>query len=85
MEAADPEDKRGNKNIMAPEVFLERKYGKTTDLYSLGLLLYMLANGNKMPFIDTEYSKADDEEKAQAVYRRVHGEKNRMRAVLRRH
>lgn len=75
LEAADPEDKRGNKNYMAPEVFLERKYGKTTDIYSLGLLLYMLANGNKMPFIDTEYSKADNEEKAQAVYRRVHGEK----------
>jgi serine/threonine protein kinase len=75
LEAVDPEDKRGNKNYMAPEVFLERKYGKTTDIYSLGLLLYMLANGNKMPFIDTEYSKADNEEKAQAVYRRVHGEK----------
>ena len=52
MEAAGAASRKGNRNYMAPEVFWERKYGKPTDIYSLGILLYMLANGNKMPFFD---------------------------------
>ena len=48
---------------MAPEVFWERKYGKTSDIYSVGIMLYMLANGNKMPFFDTVkwYGSSDAE------------------------
>ena len=69
------ETKKGNRNYMAPEVFWERRYGKTTDLYSLGMILYMLANGNKMPFFETDCFLADNEEKERAFTRRVHGEK----------
>jgi len=72
---AETASEKGNKNYMAPEVFWERKYGNTTDIYSVGLIMYMLANGNKMPFFDTEYLMADNEEKEQAFYRRVHGER----------
>ena len=71
----EAETKKGNKNYMAPEVFWERKYGKTSDIYSVGIMLYMLANGNKMPFFDTDYFWADNEEKEQAFRRRVNGEK----------
>ena len=67
--------KKGNRNYMAPEVFWERKYGRTTDIYSVGIILYMLANGNKMPFFDSDYFFADDAEKERAFNRRVHGEK----------
>lgn len=75
MKDAEKASKKGNKNYMAPEVFRERKYGKTTDIYSAGIILYMLANGNKMPFFETEYLKADEKERERAFYRRVHGEK----------
>ena len=74
LEAAGTASKKGNKNYMAPEMYLERKYGKTTDTYSLGILMYLLANGNKMPFFDSEYFEADNEEKEQAFNRRIHGE-----------
>lgn len=36
---------------MAPEVFRREKYGKTVDLYSLGLVMYWLLNRYRMPFV----------------------------------
>lgn len=75
MDETETAYKKGNKNYMAPEVFWERKYGRNTDIYSVGIILYMLANGNKMPFFDSDYFLADDEQKERAFSRRVHGEK----------
>lgn len=42
--------KQGTEYYMAPEVYLGRPYGSTVDLYSLGLVLYRLMNGNRLPF-----------------------------------
>lgn len=66
--------KKGNINYMSPEAFRERKYGKTTDIYSIGMILYMLSNANKMPFYDSDYFTAGAEEKEQAARRRIYGE-----------
>ncbi len=41
----------GTLSFMAPEVFKRQKYGKTVDIYSLGLVMYWLVNGYRMPFI----------------------------------
>ena len=41
----------GTLSFMAPEVFRREKYGKTVDLYSLGLVMYWLLNRYRMPFV----------------------------------
>lgn len=45
---------KGTPMYMAPEVFQgrsdERKYGYSSDIYSLGLVLYVLLNENRLPF-----------------------------------
>ena len=42
--------KKGNRNYMAPEVFWERKYGRTTDIYSVGIILLCWPTGIKCRF-----------------------------------
>ena len=42
---------KGTERYMAPEVFLNQPYGPTVDLYSLGLVLYRLLNGGRLPFL----------------------------------
>lgn len=44
--------KKGTYDYMAPEVYSERPYGKTVDLYSLGIMLYSYLNRMRPPFID---------------------------------
>lgn len=43
--------KKGTESYMAPEVFLGRDYGANVDIYSLGMVLYRLMNGNRLPFL----------------------------------
>lgn len=38
---------------MAPEVFNLGEFSKSSDLYSLGIILYKLLNNNKLPFLDS--------------------------------
>lgn len=42
--------RKGTYNYMAPEIYKNEKADATVDLYSLGLVLYRLMNGNRMPF-----------------------------------
>ena len=42
---------KGSMVYMAPEVVTGQKYDGRADLYSLGLTLYRLMNGNRMPFL----------------------------------
>ena len=44
----------GTPGFWAPEVMNFQKYGKEADIYSLGMVLYILLNNKKMPFIDAE-------------------------------
>ncbi len=41
---------RGTPNYMAPEVAASRSYDEKADIYSLGMTLYWLANGRRLPF-----------------------------------
>ena len=58
----------GTRNYMAPEVMLAKgRYDGTVDIYSLGLVLYQLANGGRLPF-------TEDASDADALERRFSGE-----------
>lgn len=36
--------------FMAPEVLLSKEYTKSVDMWSIGILMYMLISGGKHPF-----------------------------------
>ena len=66
--------KKGTRPYMAPEVYKGEDYGASADIYSLGLLLYRLLNGYRLPFqplVPTPL-RYDDNEKALA--KRMRGE-----------
>ena len=56
--------KKGTNNYMAPEVFRGDEYSGNVDIYSLGLVMYFLANGNRLPFMPQGEVRYDDSEKA---------------------
>ena len=61
---------------MAPEV----RYGESgssynVDLYSLGLVMYRLLNGNRMPFEPADKEMISFQEREEALARRLRGEK----------
>ena len=64
---------KGTPNYMAPEVATNMKYDAGADIYSLGLTLYWLMNGNRLPFFPQTklYSPAA---KREALQRRLCGE-----------
>ncbi len=64
----------GTYSYMAPEVRNNKSYGKTADIYSLGLMMYWLLNERRGPFmpLPPAVPKYDDEEKARQ--RRFSGE-----------
>ncbi len=43
--------KKGTYTYMAPEVYLGKPYNQTVDIYSLGIVLYILLNDNRAPFV----------------------------------
>ncbi len=63
----------GTLSFMAPEVFKRQKYGRTVDIYSLGLVMYWLMNGYRMPFI-TPGRVPTPEDFAVAENKRMSGE-----------
>ena len=42
--------RKGTYSYMAPEVYRGEKYGYSIDIYSLGIVLYQLANNGRLPF-----------------------------------
>ena len=66
--------KKGTFFYMAPEVYKGQEYGASVDIYSLGIVLYRILNGNRLPFLPPAPSpvRYDDNEKALA--RRMNGE-----------
>ncbi len=48
--------KKGTYSYMAPEVYRGEEAGGTADLYSLGLVMHRLLNGNRAPFLPAEGS-----------------------------
>lgn len=65
---------KGTFNYMAPEVANGSEYDARVDTYSLGIVLYRLLNGNRLPFLDTEKQLLNPNERRNAVDRRLRGE-----------
>ena len=59
---------------MAPEVAHGTDYDARVDIYSLGIVLYRLMNGNRLPFHDTTAQVLDPRERWNAVERRLRGD-----------
>ena len=65
--------KAGTELYMAPEVLRGGHYDQRVDIYSLGVVLYQLANGNRMPFYP-EPERITARSKEEAFNRRMGGE-----------
>ena len=65
--------RKGTFNYMAPEIFLGNAADATVDLYSLGLVLYRLVNGNRLPFLPLNGDLTTDQYEG-ALARRMKGE-----------
>ena len=66
--------KKGTYTYMAPEVFKGDNYDSSVDIYSLGLVLYRLLNGNRDPFLPPAPAKITFAMREQAMTRRMSGE-----------
>lgn len=66
--------RKGTEKYMAPEVYLNKAYGASVDVYSLGIVLYTCMNRGRMPFypFGSALSYSDREN---ALGRRMAGEK----------
>ncbi len=63
----------GTVSYMAPEIYAGRSYDSTADIYALGLVLYQLLYGGRMPFLpaNDQYTGQDIDD---ANARRLRGE-----------
>ena len=66
--------KKGTYKYMAPEVFMGANYDATVDIYSLGIVLYSLLNGNRGPFLPAPPAKVTHNDEEEARMRRFRGE-----------
>ena len=67
--------KKGTYKYMAPEVFRGEHYDSTVDIYSLGIVLYSLLNGNRGPFLPPPPAKVTHNDEEEARMRRFRGER----------
>ncbi len=65
---------KGTFNYMAPEVTNRIDYDARVDIYSIGIVLYRLLNGNRLPFLDSEKQLLNPNERRNAIERRIRGE-----------
>ena len=63
--------RKGTEIYMAPEVYKGEAYNEEVDIYSLGLVMYRLLNGNRLPFEPKERTSQSIRE---AFRRRMMGE-----------
>ena len=66
--------KKGTYKYMAPEVFRGENYDSTVDIYSLGIVIYSLLNGNRGPFLPAPPAKVTHADEEEARMRRFRGE-----------
>ena len=65
--------KQGSYPYMAPEIYNGKPYGTTVDIYSLGLILYRLLNGNRLPFLPAAPAPITYADRENAMARRFNG------------
>ena len=64
----------GTRPYMAPEILKLERYGTTVDIYSLGLVMYWIMNGYRMPF-EPQNKIPTGDDTAAALMKRLSGEK----------
>ena len=65
--------KKGTYTYMAPEVYKSEPYGSDVDIYSLGIVLYRLLNGNRTPFLPLHPAPITHTDRENALLRRISG------------
>ncbi|MCH5297111.1 MAG: YARHG domain-containing protein [Ruminococcus sp.] len=65
---SDFESKISDFSFVAPEIYKKEEADFTTDIYSLGLIMYYMSNGNKLPF------ENESNDKKAAIERRMSGD-----------
>ena len=65
---------KGTSMYMAPEVFRGEHYDHTVDIYSLGIMLYRLANHGRFPFMPPVPERIRPSDAETAMQRRMNGE-----------
>lgn len=65
--------RKGTERYMAPEVYLNQPYGPTVDLYSLGLVMYRLLNGYRLPFLPSAPKPIGFADYDNALIKRIQG------------
>ena len=66
--------KKGTPKYVAPEVFKGDDYDHTVDIYSLGIVLFTLLNGNRGPFLPAPPATVTHNDEEAARMRRFAGE-----------
>ena len=71
--AATAMSRKGTYNYMAPEIYRNQPADSRVDIYSLGLVLYRLMNGNRLPFLPLQGDVTSEMNEA-AMVKRLSGE-----------
>ena len=66
--------KKGTFSYMAPEVYKGQSYNATVDIYSLGIVMYRILNGNRLPFYPPYPEPIHFSDRDRANIRRFSGE-----------
>lgn len=66
--------KKGTYAYMAPEMYRGEQYDLRVDIYSLGIMMYRLLNGGRMPFLSREKQLITYRDKENALAKRMSGE-----------
>ena len=64
----------GTPGFIAPEVYHNQPYGKSVDIYSLGMVLYWMLNRRVLPFLPLPPHMPSPDEMQEALLRRMRGE-----------
>ena len=64
----------GTPGFIAPEVYHNQPYGKSVDIYSLGMVLYWMLNRRVLPFLPLPPHMPSLDEMQEALLRRMRGE-----------
>ena len=64
----------GTISYMAPEIYYQRHYNNTVDIYALGLVLYQMLNWGRMPFMPLYPQEVTTADIDTSNYRRLHGD-----------